>query len=132
MGDSYAESLARFKENEPPEVVLFIADDPALMKIAVAWTTTTTSRTQRATALSDESENQTWRWLWTNTEYSRDELIQKSGISSYQLDSKLDLLIGNRILYPDGTINSFVQRYLRDKVLKLFDAKPKRRANKST
>jgi len=30
-----------------------------------------------------------------------------------------------RIIYRDGTVNSFVQRYLREKVLKLFAAKPK-------
>ena len=34
-------------------------------------------------------------------------------------------LIGNRVLYPDGTVNSFVQRYLRDRVLKLFEPKVK-------
>jgi len=41
-------------------------------------------------------------------------------------------LIGNRIIYPDGTINSYVQRYLREQVVKLFEAKskkPSRRAN---
>jgi hypothetical protein len=37
---------------------------------------------------------------------------------------KLRSLIGNRILYPDGTVNSFAQRYLRERVLKLFQAKP--------
>jgi hypothetical protein len=39
-------------------------------------------------------------------------------------------LIGNRILYPDGTVNSFVQRYLREQVLKFFDTKLKRPAKK--
>ncbi|MHC4982122.1 MAG: hypothetical protein ACYTF6_03005 [Planctomycetota bacterium] len=38
-------------------------------------------------------------------------------------------LIGNRILYPDGTVNSFVRRYLREKVLNLFDGRPKKRKN---
>ena len=56
---------------------------------------------------------------------------QKSGVSSYGLDGKMKVLIGNRVLYPDGTINSFVQRYLRDRVLKSFDAKPKRTASKT-
>lgn len=34
-------------------------------------------------------------------------------------------LTGNRVLYPDGTVNSFVQRYLRQQVLKLFQTKAK-------
>ncbi|HJX36106.1 MAG TPA: hypothetical protein VJ280_04010 [Dehalococcoidales bacterium] len=35
-------------------------------------------------------------------------------------------LIGNRILYPDGTVNSYVQRYLREKVINLFDKKTRK------
>ncbi len=42
------------------------------------------------------------------------------------VERKLKPLIGNRVLYPDGTVNSFVQRYLRERVLKLFDAKTAR------
>ena len=33
-----------------------------------------------------------------------------------------------RGLYPDGTVNSFVLRYLRERVLKLLDAKPRKPA----
>jgi len=33
-----------------------------------------------------------------------------------------------RGLYPDGTANSFVLRYLRERVLKLLDAKPRKPA----
>jgi hypothetical protein len=36
------------------------------------------------------------------------------------------------VIYPDGTINSFVQRYLRDRVLKLFEAKPARSTKPKT
>jgi hypothetical protein len=39
-------------------------------------------------------------------------------------------LIGNRIIYPDGTVNSFVERYLRERVVKLFEAKPKKSVKK--
>ncbi len=57
--------------------------------------------------------------------YSWAELLDKIGISISEtgLESKLKPLIGNRILYPDGSVNSFVQRYLRDRVLKLFGTK---------
>ena len=60
------------------------------------------------------------------------ELIEKLGISFSEsgLESKMKHVIGNSVLYPDGTVNSFVQRYLREQVLKLFDAKPKRSAKK--
>ncbi len=64
-------------------------------------------------------------------EYPREELISKSGVSERTFDSKLATLIGNRVLYPDGTINSFVQRYLRKKVLKLLDVKRDKAAGAS-
>ena len=44
------------------------------------------------------------------------------------IEHKLKPLVGNRVLYPDGTVNSFVQRYLRERVLKLFDTKPRKSA----
>jgi len=131
-GDMYAEKLAWFKENEKPEAVLLVADDAQLTKVVVAWTNTAVRRKESPSRLRGDSEGEVWKWLWENTEYSRQELIAKSALSEYGFDSKLAPLIGNRVLYPDGTINSFVQRYLREKVLKLFDAKTKRTSKKSS
>ncbi len=47
-GEVYAEKLDWFKENEKPEVVLFVGDDPALTKIVLAWTNTAVSRVGKA------------------------------------------------------------------------------------
>ena len=128
--DLYGEKLAYFKGKEQPEVVLLIGDDLDLIKIIVAWANTTVVRAKRPTSLRGDSESEVWEWLWRNAEYSRDDLLAKSALSEYTFDKKLTPLIGNRVLYPDGTVNSFVQRYLRDRVLKLFAAKPKRAAKK--
>jgi len=125
--DLFTQKLEWFKKNEKPEVVLFVADSPELIKIVIAWANTTVDRAEDATALSDESENAIWQWLWSNATFSEEELLAKSGQSRYRFDQELKKLIGNRILYPDGTVNSFVQRYLREKVLNLFDARPKKR-----
>ncbi len=39
MGDDlFTQRLQRFKQNENPEAVLLVADDPELTKIVVAWT----------------------------------------------------------------------------------------------
>ena len=124
--DAYAEKLEWFKQNEKPEAVLFIGDDPDMIKVVVAWPNMIVTRAEALTSLEGNSESEVWDWLWSNTVYSREELIAKSGLNPYALDGKLAPLIGNRVLYPDGTVNSFVERYLRERVLKLFDAKPKR------
>ena len=130
--DLYSQKLAWFKDNERPEAVLLVADDLERIKLVMAWTNLEVKRAEKLTALRGESENEAWEWLWRNAKYSRRELIEKIGISFSEsgLENKMKPLIGNRILYPDGTVNSFVQRYLREQVRKLFDAKLKRPARK--
>jgi len=131
--DLYLEKLAWFKQNERPEAVLLVADNPERIKIVIAWTNLNVRRAEKLTELTSESENEVWEWLWENTQYSRTELKEKISVpfSESGLESKMRPLIGNRVLYPDGTVNSFVQRYLREQVLKLFEAKQKRPAKKS-
>lgn len=125
--DMFFRGLQWFKQNEKPEVVLFIADRPAIAKIVIAWTNTTVTRSENTASPCDKSSNATWEWLWENTVFSRDELRAKSGQGRYDFDQEFEKLVGNHILYPDGTVHSFVQKYLQDQVLKLFDGKTKRR-----
>ncbi len=126
--DLYTEKLAWFKQNEKPEVVLLVADNPERVRLVLAWTNLDVKHAEKLTELEGEGENEVWEWLWRNARYSKKELIEKIGVpfSELGLESKLKPLIGNRIIYPDGTVNSYVQRYLREQVVKLFETKPKR------
>lgn len=129
----FAEKLNWFKQNEKPEAVLIVADNPELIRIIVAWSNLEVKRADKMTELKGDSENEVWEWLWENSRFSLTELKAKTGVpySEPVLEQKMKPLIGNRILYPDGTVNSFVQRYLREQVVKLFEAKPKK-VTKST
>jgi hypothetical protein len=129
LADVFVQKLEWFKQNEKPEVVLLVADHPELAKIIIAWANTRVGRAEDGPALCDESENAAWEWLWANAIFSEEELLAKSGQARYNFSQEVSKLIGNRILYPDGTVNSFVQRYLRDKVLSLFDAGAKKKRN---
>jgi hypothetical protein len=124
----YSEKLVQFKQNEKPEIVLMIVDNPELIKIVIVWSNLEIKRSDKLTELIGESENEIWEWLWKNSRFSLTELKVKAGIaySESVLEQKIKPLIGNRILYPDGTVNSFVQRYLREQVVKLFEVKPKK------
>jgi hypothetical protein len=130
--DLYTEKLNWFKQNERPETVLLIADNPDLVKIVVAWTSLDIRRANKLTDLPGGSESEVWEWLWENTTYSLKELKEKIGtsFSEIALENKIRPLIGNRIIYPDGAVNSFVERYLRERVVKLFEAKPKKSVKK--
>ena len=124
----YAEKLAWFKDHEKPEAVLILADDPQMIRLAVAWTSTTVKRAPELSPLPGESEGEAWDWLWRNAVYSRTELAAKSGLSEPSLERCLWPLAGNRLLYPDGTASSFAQRYLRERVLRLFEAGARKEA----
>ncbi len=123
--DLYTEKLGGFKRSERPEVVLLLADNPELVRIIVAWMNLGVERTSKLTSLLGESESEVWEWLWENTRFDLNEL--KDGIgasySGITLKNRLKSLVQNHIIYPDGTVNSFVERYLRDRVAKLFEAK---------
>ena len=129
--DLFAEHLQRFKEKENPEAVLLVADDPELTKIIVAWTTLDVHSVKERSPLTGQSDREIWDWLWPNARYSPADLAEMSGLTLPLVERRLKPLISSRVLYPDGTVNSFVKRYLRERVLKLFDTKPRKSA-KST
>ena len=133
MKDIYSEKLSRFKRNERPEVVLLLADNPDLVKIIVAWTSLNMNYANELTKLPGNSDSETWEWLWENTIYSLKELKEGIGVSFSEiaLKNKLKPLINNRVIYPDGTVNSFVERYLREQVVKLFGENSRRPSKKN-
>ena len=124
----YTEKLDWFKHNEKPEAVLVIADNLELIKIIIAWPNLEVKPAENLSELKGNSENEIWDWLWKNTRFTLAEIKAKTGVPYSQsvLEQKMKPLIGNRVLYPDGTVNSFVQRYLRGEVAKLFEAKAKK------
>jgi len=130
--DLYSDKLNWFKQNEKPEVVLLLSGTPDLVEIVIAWTSLDVRQASKLTGLPGDSENEEWEWLWDNTVYSLKELKEKIGtsFSEIALENKMKPLIGNCIIYPDGTMNSFIDRYLREHVVKLFEVKPKKSVNK--
>ena len=112
--------------------MLLLAKNSDLVKIVVAWISLDVRRANKLTGLPGGSESEAWGWLWENTTYSLKELKEKIGtsFSEIALENKMKPLIGNRIIYPDGTVNSFVERYLREQVVKLFEVKPKKSIKK--
>jgi len=53
--DLYTEKLAWFKQNEKPEAVLLVADNPERIKLVVAWSNLDVRRAERLTELRGES-----------------------------------------------------------------------------
>lgn len=126
MKDHFREVLASFKQDEKPEVVLSIVGDSTATKILVAWTNAQVRQQRSPFRLRGQSQNSRWNWLWNNVSFSLKEIATRSGVPLAEARAKITELIGNRVIYPDGTLNGFVQRYLRKAVLDLFNVKPLR------
>jgi hypothetical protein len=116
----FREALARFKETEQPEAVLLVAGDRDYVSILAAWLRCDVRPRRRITRIGGRTDAETWQWLWENTCFSKDALRDASGVPTKRFEAKLDALIANRVIYPDGNINSFVKRYLRERVLRLL------------
>jgi hypothetical protein len=65
--DLFTERLRRFEQNENPEGVLLVADDPEFTKIVVAWTDLGVRPVEEPTRPPGEPDRDIWDWLWHMT-----------------------------------------------------------------
>src|SRR4030043_2059858 len=89
--DIFTEKLAYFKQNEKPEVVLLVADNPEFIKILVVWPILDVKWEENDSRLPGDSEREVWDWLWKNTRFSLVELKEKADIplADWVLEKKL-------------------------------------------
>lgn len=116
--DSYQAILQSFKDEETPESILLVAGSGELTRIAVAWTSAETKRTKRLSPRRGETSSELWDWLWRNTEFSREVFLARIPCAGPKTAKNFDTLVANRVLYPDGTVNRFLQQYLRGRVIR--------------
>jgi len=79
----FSEKLTWFKENEKPEVVLLVADDPKKIRVVVAWSNMLVQQKVHPTLLNGDSESEIWDWLWEQIEYSLEDLLEKTALPDY-------------------------------------------------
>ncbi len=132
MEDPFLVRLEGFRRRESPDVVLIVEGDLRLARLVVSWRNLDVLRRAILPALPDRvSDGAAWSWLWEGVEFSREALGVASGLPLEELDRHLGVLIGNRIIYPDGTANSFVERYVRERAEALLAPETRRRAKVS-
>ena len=112
---NFEEALAVFKGKEQPEDVLPLvgkADlSDELRKITLAWQKMKIER-RKPEGKAPEQEKALWDWLWEQADYDIEELQRISGVSR-KLSYHIEILSGNRIIYPDGTITTFASKALK-------------------
>ncbi len=118
--DLWSKRIEVLKKQEKPETVLVIAGSAELIRVVVAWTGIQTERKKRLTACEGTDDESVWHWLWKNTVFPEDLFYSRVPGCRKKAEQNFAVLVANRVLYPDGSTNGFVERYLREKVLALF------------
>ena len=94
-----------------------------MIRLTLAWPNVLLGSKKQPTLFSKQwNEVKRWNWLWENIHFTKKDVYAVVGRT--RLDTKLRSLIANRILYPDGTVHSYVVRFLRSRVVKLLEKKP--------
>lgn len=114
----YQSELASFKAKETPDSVLLL--DAGLWRFLIAWKNLSLSRKRRLSIPVGRDEKSMWQWLWENASFSVDELALLAGACVKETEEKLKMLSGVRMVYPDGTLNSYVEKLLKARVVMLF------------
>jgi hypothetical protein len=124
---AWKNALEQFKKQEKPEAVLLVCGNAKLTRIAVAWSNMHARCVKKPAQYAGKDHDSLWQWLWENTAYLKEEILCRIPGSRQAAEHDFTALVANRVLYPDGTLNSFVERYLREKVLELFGVARKKR-----
>lgn len=123
--DVWQERLNEFKGSEQAETVLMLSGSASLMRIALAWSGMSVIRKAKLKPCVAKDTESVWRWLWDHVEYSQEDLMNRIPGATAQTPRNFAALVANRVLYPDGTLNSFAGRYLKERVLDAFGIRKK-------
>ncbi|MCC8190431.1 MAG: hypothetical protein LIP77_07320 [Planctomycetes bacterium] len=120
---TFTHILSDFKGKENPEAILIVGEDPLMVRLTLAWPNVLIVGAEPSVPFSKQwNEVERWNWLWQNVHYLKKDVHAVVGRT--RLDTQLRSLIANRILYPDGTVHSYVLRFFRSRVIKLLEKKP--------
>ena len=106
------------RESESPDVVLLIAENPEAQRLIVSWKSLPRSIKQA------ELEPDTIQEVWDLIEFSVDKWAKIAHVHSGLAKDLAEMLIENNLIYPDGTLNQYVQKFLNSQVIAKI-AKPK-------
>jgi hypothetical protein len=123
---TFAGLLEYFKASEDAEMVMPMLDDNILRNAVVSWQSVEIKPKDATDEPCPYTEGKAqWNWMWTRIQYDQRSFGIVAGIAEHKVNDVLTRLMGLRLIYPDGTINSFAKNYLRSMVAKKFGQKKK-------
>lgn len=126
---SLAEGLDPFMKDPTDSGVVVIGDDDAT-RVLVAFRNTEHSwrMPMRGHVRLDSSLVAKWKWLTCTWRIDIDALAEATGLSIETVEVKVDVLVANRLIYPDGTLARGAQIALQANANMKLGGKPGRTA----
>lgn len=124
--------VAAFKRAEQPEAVAALINDDgfdaAAVRVLVAWTNAHHEWKAPPRKMPDEGRPtpRAWEWLFAGLVVDHTAIADAANVGVAVARAKLGLLIGNRLVYPDGTISAAAKAGLQASVAARVKQSPKR------
>lgn len=118
---SFGEILSEFKRNEVPEATYPLLEDRGLCNALVSWKSVPIEYKSPGEC-EETTDQKKWEWLWRKTKTDQNAFAVISGLKPQDAGRMLARLIGLRLIYPDGTINSFAKQFLSSEIVRRISA----------
>lgn len=100
---AWREALEAFRAAERQDAAFIMADEPAVVKLCVAWRAVQLDVLPQGAPPAREVAR--WAWLWDAVEIDKDALAAATGLMRHELDRALRMAVANRLIYPDGGVS---------------------------
>lgn len=114
--ETFGEVLSYFKKIESVEAISPIIEDQSMRDGLVAWKSVVI-RIYRNENCTLTSEAERWNWLWDCTEFSIADFGSVAGVKQCDASLLFQRLKGYRLIYPDGTINTWAIKFLQAHIM---------------
>jgi len=118
------EILDAFKKDEAAESIYPLLNEPSLCNALVAWRSVSI-RYKKASECPALDEPGRWEWLWDQVEFDVGSFGVVAGCPGGEVANLLNRLKGLRLIYPDGTLNSYAKQYLSQLIMLKLQGKRK-------
>ena len=107
-------NLEEFKNEESPEQIMCLRDNPALQRVVAAWP----YARRRAAARPRSSGDDPWEAEWRAIDIDLADLRTKAAVHDQDVGALFETAKGMRLIYPDGTVNQYARQYIRALIIK--------------
>lgn len=113
---TFGELLAKFKKQETADSIVPLVESVELRNGVVSWKSVVIKNKGPAEC-DEEADAAQWEWMWLQVSYDLNNFAVVAGALPQNIGSLFQRLKGLRLIYPDGTINSFAAKYLQSIIL---------------